>query len=260
MAYELITYEVEDGIALVTLNRPQVLNALNRQVIGELGRVMQEIREDDAVRVVILTGAGEKAFAAGADISELAELDPLGAVAITERGQALTRAMERLGKPIIAALNGFALGGGCELAMACTLRIAADTAKLGQPEVNLGVLPGYGGTQRLARLVGAGRALDLTLTGRMIPAAEAMDMGLVNRVVPAAELMDTARKTARSLAEKSPLSVRLILEAVHRGQDMGLDDALAWESHLFGLCASSEDMKEGLRAFLEKRKPEFKGR
>jgi enoyl-CoA hydratase len=260
MAYEMITYAVEDGIALVTLNRPKVLNALNRQVIGELGRAMEAVREDEAVRVVILTGAGEKAFAAGADISELAELDPLGAVAITERGQALTRAMERLGKPIIAAINGFALGGGCELAMACTLRIAADTAKLGQPEVNLGVLPGYGGTQRLARLVGAGRALDLVLTGRMLSAQEALDMGLVNQVVPAGQLLDTARKAAQGLKEKSPLSVRLIMEAVHRGLDMGLDDALAWESHLFGLCASSRDMKEGLRAFLEKRKPDFTGR
>jgi enoyl-CoA hydratase len=168
--------------------------------------------------------------------------------------------MERLGKPIIAAINGFALGGGCELAMACTLRIAADTAKLGQPEVNLGVLPGYGGTQRLARLVGAGRALDLVLTGRMLSAQEALDMGLVNQVVPAGQLLDTARKAAQGLKEKSPLSVRLIMEAVHRGLDMGLDDALAWESHLFGLCASSRDMKEGLRAFLEKRKPDFTGR
>jgi enoyl-CoA hydratase len=260
MAYETILVSTADGVATVTLNRPQVLNALNAQLIGELERVVREMGDDDAVKVVVLTGAGEKAFAAGADIGELAQLDGLAAVDTARRGQRLTRDMERLGKPILAAVNGFALGGGCELAMACTLRIAADTAKFGQPEVNLGVIPGYGGTQRLTRLVGKGRALDLVLTGRLVGAEEALAMGLVNQVVPAADLMAAAGKTARTLMEKGPLALRLAMEAVHGGLEMGLDQALEWEAHLFGVSAGTADMKEGLRAFLEKRKAGFQGR
>jgi len=260
MAETTVLYEADGGVALVTLNRPQVLNALNAQLLTELGEAMARARADEAVKVVILTGAGEKAFAAGADIGELARLDPMGAVEVAHRGQALTRAMERLGKPVIAAVNGFALGGGCELAMACTLRLAADTAKFGQPEVNLGILPGYGGTQRLPRLVGKGRALDLILTGRMVGAAEAREMGLVNQVVPAAELMDAARKLAGVLMEKGPLALRFSMEAVGGGIEMSLDDGLNWEAHLFGLTTGTQDMKEGLGAFLEKRKAAFKGR
>jgi enoyl-CoA hydratase len=259
MAYETLTYAVQDGIALVTLNRPKVLNALNIRLVGELSEAMAQAKRDPSVKVVILTGAGEKAFAAGADIAELAELDTVEAVNFARRGQRLTRDMELLGKPVIAAVNGFALGGGCEIAMACTLRIAAETARLGQPEVNLGIIPGYGGTQRLTRLVGKGCALDLILTGRMVGAQEALAMGLVNQVVPAAELMDAARKLAGTLMEKGPLALRFSMEAVHGGMEMGLDDALGWEAHLFGLSAATDDMKEGTKAFLEKRKAEFKG-
>lgn len=260
MAEATVLYEATDGVALITLNRPQVLNALNAQLLGELGQAMARAKADSEVRVVILTGAGEKAFAAGADIGELAKLGPLGAVEVARRGQALTRDMERLGKPVIAAVNGFALGGGCELAMACTLRLASDTAKLGQPEVNLGILPGYGGTQRLPRLVGKGRALDLILTGRMVGAAEAREMGLVNQVYPAADLMAEARKLAGVLLEKGPLALRFCIEAVGGGIEMSLDDGLNWEAHLFGITAGTQDMKEGMGAFLEKRKADFRGR
>jgi enoyl-CoA hydratase len=260
MSYANITYEIEDGIALITLNRPKVLNALNDELLGELDQAMADAGSDDAVGVIILTGSGEKAFAAGADIGELARLDALGAVNLARRGQGITRRMERLGKPIIAAINGFALGGGCELAMACTLRIASDAAVLGQPEVNLGTLPGYGGTQRLSRLVGKGRALDLILTGRNVKADEALAMGLVNQVVPAHGLLEAARKLAGKLRGKAPLALRFATEAIDGGFEMSLDDGFNWEAHLFGLCASTEDMKEGTSAFLEKRKPAFKGR
>lgn len=260
MSYSTIIYETEDGIAQITLNRPEVLNALNDELLGELDRALAEAAADDSVGVIILTGSGEKAFAAGADIGELAELDAVGAVNLARRGQAITRRMERLGKPVIAAINGFALGGGCELAMACTLRIASESALLGQPEVNLGLIPGYGGTQRLARLVGKGRALDLILTGRNVKADEALAMGLVNQVVPADSLLDTARKLAGKLKGKAPLALRFATEAIDGGFEMSLDDGLNWEAHLFGLCASTEDMKEGLAAFIDKRKPAFKGR
>lgn len=260
MAYETILYEVNDGVARVAINRPDKLNALNAQVIGELQQAIRAAAEDEAVRVMILTGCGEKAFAAGADIAELAELNPVGIVDLARRGQALTREMERLGKPIIAAINGFALGGGCEMAMACTLRIAADSAKLGQPEVNLGIIPGYGGTQRLSRLVGKGRALDLILTGRMVSAEEALQMGLVNQVVPAAELQDASLRLAGTLKKKAPLALRFAMEAVHSGLEQGLDEALTLEAHLFGVSAATEDKREGIAAFLEKRKAEFQGR
>jgi len=211
------------------------------------------------VKVLIITGAGDKAFAAGADIGELAELGPLTAIDTAKKGQALTRFMEELGKPILAAVNGFALGGGCELAMACTLRVASETAKFGQPEVNLGVIPGYGGTQRLSRLVGKGRAMDLILTGRTINAAEALGIGLVNMVVPPTDLMDATRKLAGTLMQKGPIALRLAIQAVDGGLEMGMDAALNWEAHLFGVCAGSADMKEGLQAFLEKRRATFQG-
>ncbi len=260
MAYETIRYAVEGGVATITLSRPKVLNALNAQLVGELDDAMAAAGADDSVLVVVVTGEGDKAFAAGADIGELSKLGPVEAVSFAQRGQAVTRRIERLGKPVIAAVNGFALGGGCELAMACTLRVAADTAKMGQPEVNLGIIPGYGGTQRLTRLVGVGRAMDLVLTGRMVSADEALAMGLVNQVVPAAELTDAVAKLAKTLMGKGPVALRLCMDAVRDGYAMGLDDALNLEAHLFGVSAATEDMKEGTAAFLEKRKAEFKGR
>jgi enoyl-CoA hydratase len=260
MAYETLLYDVKDGIAVITLNRPQVLNALNRQLIGELDNALVTARADASVHVVIITGAGDKAFAAGADIAELAELGPLTAIDTARKGQALTRLMEELGKPVLAAVNGFALGGGCELAMAATLRVASETAKFGQPEVNLGVIPGYGGTQRLSRLIGKGRAMDLILTGRTVGATEAMNMGLVNMVVPPTDLMDATRKLAGTLMQKGPIALRLAIQAVDGGLEMGMDAALEWEAHLFGVCASTADMKEGLAAFLEKRRAAFQGR
>jgi len=259
MAYETLLYDTKDGIAAVTLNRPQVLNALNRKLLGELESALVTARDDASVKVLIITGAGDKAFAAGADIGELAELGPLTAIDTAKKGQALTRFMEELGKPILAAVNGFALGGGCELAMACTLRVASETAKFGQPEVNLGVIPGYGGTQRLSRLVGKGRAMDLILTGRTINAAEALGIGLVNMVVPPTDLMDATRKLAGTLMQKGPIALRLAIQAVDGGLEMGMDAALNWEAHLFGVCAGSADMKEGLQAFLEKRRATFQG-
>ena len=260
MPYETLLVDVTDGIAVITLNRPQVLNALNRKLIGELEAAFKTARDDASVKVLILTGAGEKAFAAGADIGELAELGPLTAIDTARRGQALTRFMENLGKPIIAAVNGFALGGGCELAMAATLRVASEAAKFGQPEVNLGVIPGYGGTQRLSRLIGKGRAMDLILTGRTVGATEALNMGLVNMVVPPSDLMDATRKLAGTLMQKGPIALRLAIQAVDGGLEMGMDAALEWEAHLFGVCASTADMKEGLAAFLEKRRAAFQGR
>lgn len=260
MTYENLLVTREAAVALVTINRPAVLNALNAKTVDDLRRAMLELRHDHDVRAVILTGAGEKAFVAGADINELASATALGGRDLAMRGQHVFDLIEQLGKPTIAAINGFALGGGCELAMACTVRIAADTAKLGQPEIDLGIIPGYGGTQRLPRLVGKDRAMDLILTGRRVSAAEALAMGLVTRVVPAATLMDEARALAATLAAKAPVALRLAMDAVNRGLELPLADGCALEASLFGLCAASEDMQEGTRAFLEKRKPEFKGR
>jgi enoyl-CoA hydratase len=249
----------DGGIATITINRPKVLNALDSATLAELRHVMLELAQDAGVRVVVLTGAGEKAFAAGADIKELAALTPVGAREQARQGQLVLEAIEQLGKPVIAAINGYALGGGCELAMACTIRLAADTARLGQPEINLGLIPGYGGTQRLARLVGRGRALELLLTGEPITAAEAYRIGLVNRVVPLADLGGAARALAQTLASKAPIAIRAILDAVDAGLSMPLAESLSHEAALFGLVASTDDMREGTRAFLEKRKPEFKG-
>jgi enoyl-CoA hydratase/carnithine racemase len=248
------------GIATVTINRPRVLNALNAQTFDELRRVFLDLRHDADVRAVVLTGAGDRAFVAGADINELSVQTPDGGRDRAMRGQHVLDLIENLGKPVVAAINGYALGGGCELAMACTIRIAADTAKLGQPEINLGIIPGYGGTQRLARLVGRGRALDLLLSGDQVSAAEAHRIGLVDRVVAAGDLTAEARKLAHALALKAPVAMRYIIEAVNRGLQMPLAEGQAFEATLFGLVSATDDMREGTRAFLEKRKPEFKGR
>jgi enoyl-CoA hydratase len=259
VAFDNLLVERDGPVATLTINRPAVLNALNSQTMDDLRRAVLEVKHDAAVRVAIVTGAGPKAFIAGADINELSMLTPAAGRDHALRGQHVLDLIENLGKPVIAAINGFALGGGCELAMACTLRIAADTAKLGQPEINLGVMPGYAGTQRLARLVGRAAALELTLSGRQIAADEALRIGLVHRVVPAAALMEEARAWAAALAEKAPLAVRHIIDAINRGLEMPFAEGCVLEATLFGLIASTEDMREGTRAFLEKRKAVFRG-
>lgn len=260
MSEELLGLERDGAVAIITLNRPRALNALNRQLLTELSAAIARLGADDDTRVVVLTGAGDRAFVAGADISELAALDAESARRFAAAGQALFRAIETLGKPSIASVNGFALGGGCELAMACTLRIASEQAQFGQPEVDLGTLPGFGGTQRLVRLVGRGRALALLLSGQRIGAVEAERIGLVNRVVPPAELRTATLLWAQALAAKPPVAIRYILEAVHAGADLTLEAAQALEASLFGLAAATSDMKEGTSAFLEKRKATFSGR
>jgi enoyl-CoA hydratase len=260
MPYEHLLVEIDGAIATVTVNRPKVLNALNAATLAELGQAMRALQADDAVRVVVLTGAGEKAFVAGADITELATLTPDAGKARAELGQRVFDLVERLGKPVIAAVNGFALGGGCELAMACTVRLAADTAKFGQPEVKLGLTPGFAGTQRLPRLVGKGRAMELVLGGGMIDAAEAFRIGLVNRVVPASALSDEARALAQAWAANAPMAMRYAMEAIGHGLETSFAEGCFTEAALFGLAFATEDMREGTRAFLEKRKPEFRGR
>ena len=260
MAYENLLVERDGGVLTITINRPKVLNALNGPTIAELDAAIAEAASDEAVRAVIITGAGERSFVAGADINELAVQTPVAGREHARRGQALFDRIERLGKPVIAAVNGFALGGGCELAMACTLRIASDTAKFGQPEINLGLIPGYAGSQRLPRLVGRGRALELLLTGQQITADEAWRIGLVNRVVPASQLLTEVRGLAQTLASKAPVAVRYILEAVSGGLEMSFGDGQDYEATLFGLVSTTEDMREGTRAFLEKRAADFKGR
>jgi len=260
MAFENLLLEQSGAVAIITVNRPKVLNALNAPTLDELRRAVLDMKRDDGVRVVVLTGAGEKSFIAGADINELAVQTPITGREHALLGQHVFDLFENLGKPVIAAINGYALGGGCELAMACTLRIAADTAKIGQPEINLGIIPGYAGTQRLARLVGKGKAMELILTGAQITAAEAERIGLVNRVVPAASLMSEVRLLAASLANNAPIAMRYIINAINKGLEMPFAEACVFEATLFGLVAATEDMKEGTRAFLEKRKAEFKGR
>jgi enoyl-CoA hydratase len=258
----LLTYDPapDAPIATVTLNRPQVLNALNTQVFNDLESVFTLLAGDPSVRVILLTGSGEKAFAAGADINELAHTDAPSGEEKALRGQAVMSFMERCGKPVIACINGFALGGGCELALACTLRIASETARLGQPEVKLGLVPGYGGTQRLPRLVGPSAALRLILTAEIIPAAEALRIGLVDQVVPAAALLNTARDLALKISAQAPLAIAASIEAVRQGADLPLDQALTLEAHLFGRLSVSADKKEGVQAFLEKRPPTFTGK
>ncbi len=254
-----LLFELSNGIARVTINRPDKLNALNATVISELGDAVTRIETDAAVRGVILTGAGQKAFVAGADIGELAGQSPIEGKLRSMVGQEVFRRLERCGKPVIAAVNGFALGGGCELAMACHIRIAAEHAKFGQPEVKLGIGPGYGGTARLPRLVGRGRALELLLTGEMIDAAEAHRLGLVNRVVPADRLLAESETMMQMILANGPLAIRACLEAVDAGLETSLDQALLLEANHFGLLSATADMHEGTKAFLEKRKPVFKG-
>ncbi|HEX9705841.1 MAG TPA: enoyl-CoA hydratase-related protein [Gemmatimonadales bacterium] len=260
MTYQTLLFDVRDGVAFITINRPDKLNALNDQVVDDLAAAAERIATDPAIRGAIITGSGPKAFVAGADIGDLAKQGPFDGKARSLRGQAVLRRLETSGKPVIAAINGYALGGGCELALACHLRIAADTAKFGQPEVKLGIAPGYGGTQRLPRLVGKGVAFRLILTGEVIDAQEAYRIGLVNKVVPAADLLPESEKLLRDILATGPLAVRLALEAVDRGLDMTLDDGLLLEANHFGLLAATHDMKEGLTAFLEKRPPRFEGR
>ncbi len=259
MAYEFLICTAADGVAEVTINRPDKLNALNGALIGELEACLAELGDAGDVRAVILTGAGEKAFVAGADIGELAGMTAPQAERTAARGQALMDRIENLGKPVIAAVNGFALGGGLELAMACTFRYAADTARLGLPETGLGLIPGYGGTQRLPRLVGRGRALEMILTGDMVDAPMALSLGLVNRVVPQAELLPASRKAAAKIAQRSPLALRAALQAVHQGLAMDQDGGCRLEAALFGVCGSSADAREGCAAFLAKRPAVFRG-
>ncbi|HUR83113.1 MAG TPA: enoyl-CoA hydratase-related protein [Thermoanaerobaculia bacterium] len=251
--------ENKDGVLIITVDRPKVLNALNAQTIEELRVAFRDAREDDSVKCIVLTGGGEKAFVAGADIGELAKMTPITGKETAERGQRVFRNIERFPKPVIAAINGFALGGGCELALACHIRIASEKAQLGLPEVTLGIIPGYGGTQRMARLLGKGKALELILIGDRIKADEAERIGLVNKVVPAEELMDAAETMARTIATRGPLAVRAAIEAVMSGSEMPFDEGQTLEATLFGLLASTEDMKEGMGAFLEKRAANFKG-
>jgi enoyl-CoA hydratase len=260
MAYENLLFEVKDQIAWITFNRPKVLNALNFKTMDELGDCLDAARRDDAVRVVILTGSGEKAFVAGADINELAQQTPLGGQATALRGQGIFGRLETLGKPSIAAINGFALGGGCELALSCTIRIASRTARLGQPEVKLGILPGYGGSQRLARLCGKGVAQELILTGDIIGAEEALRIGLLSRLTEPGDLLSSAESIARKIIANAPLAVKYSMEAIERGMEMPQEQGLFLEATLFGLCCASEDMREGTRAFIEKRPAKFQGR
>ena len=260
MPYETITLEVRDSIAFVTVNRPDKLNALNANVVSELSRAAIEIATRDDIAGAIITGEGPKSFVAGADIGELAPLAPFEAKAVAAKGQNMCRKIEKCGKPVVAAVNGFALGGGCELAMACHVRIASEKARFGQPEVKLGLIPGYGGTQRLPRLVGKGRALEIILSGRMVGADEALQMGLVNKVVAPEAVLEEAEKFLRGILAMGPVAVRLAIEAVDQGFDMCLEDGLQLEANLFGLVAASEDKAEGTKAFLEKREPEFKGK
>ena len=257
---ENVLYDKKGPMAYVTLNRPKVLNALNRATINELRSAFEDARDDSTVRGVILTGAGEKAFAAGADIAEIANNTAVEAEAATRQGQALTDLIENLGKPVVAAVNGFALGGGCELAMACTIRIAAESAKFGQPEVKLGVMPGYGGTQRLPRLVGRGRALKLILSGDIIDAGEAYRIGLVDEVEPETHVVERAESVLKKIIANAPLSVKYALEAVNKGLETSVAEGLLIEASLFAVCASTDDKKEGTSAFLEKRAPKFQGR
>ncbi len=260
MSYENLLYEKKDGIAYITFNRPKVLNALNRKTVEELQHVLRDARHDAAVRVLILSGSGEKAFVAGADINELAQQTPVHGKEFSLFGQGVFHLLETMGKPSICAINGFALGGGCELALCCSIRLASKTAKLGQPEVKLGILPGYGGSQRMARLCGKGAAHELCLTGEIITAEEAQRIGLVNRVYEPAELLPAAEVMARKIIEKAPLAVKYCMEAIERGVEMPLEEGLFLEATLFGLCCATEDMREGTKAFLEKRAAQFKGK
>src|SRR6202142_2437401 len=260
MNFENILFEKKSTIAYVTVNRPKVLNALNMATMEELRSAFTAIKDDREIRVAIMTGSGEKAFIAGADISELSKHDAVSGKEYTHRGQSVLDLIENLGKPVIACINGFALGGGCEIAMACTMRLASENAKLGQPEVKLGIIPGYGGTQRLPRLVGKGIAMQLVLAGEMISAQEAHRIGLVNEVTTSAELIPRAEAIAQKIIANAPLAVQYAMEAVNKGMEMTLSEGLFLEATLFGVCCATEDKNEGTKAFLEKRQAEFKGK
>jgi enoyl-CoA hydratase len=260
MGFENLLYEVRDGIAFITFNRPKVLNALNRRTVEELRDALMAAHDDSSVRVLILTGAGEKSFVAGADISELAQQTPVNGKEFSLFGQSVFHLLETIGKPSICAINGFALGGGCELALSCSIRIASKTAKLGQPEVKLGIIPGYGGSQRLARLCGKGVAHELCLTGEMISAEEAQRIGLVNRLYEPGELLAAAEAMAKKMIANAPIAVKYTMEAIERGVEMAQEEGLFLEATLFGLSCATEDMREGTKAFLEKRPAAFKGK
>jgi enoyl-CoA hydratase len=260
MEYQTIAFITRDRIAYVTVNRPDKLNTLDHQVMLELKDVFTRIRSDTSVDLVILTGSGEKAFVAGADIKELHQLDMLSGKEFSERGQEVFNLIENLGKPVIAAVNGYALGGGCELALACHIRIASENAKFGQPEVTLGIIPGYGGTQRLSRLIGKGRAMELILTGNQIDAQEAYRIGLANKVVPLSELIPTAEAMAKTILSRGQIAVHTALKAANASMETTQSDGQHLEATLFDICCGTEDFKEGTSAFLEKRKPEFKNR
>jgi enoyl-CoA hydratase len=255
-----VRVEIDDRIATITVDRPEKLNALNPQVIQELDQAFDSVRSDDGVGGVILTGSGEKAFVAGADIGVLAEMDSLSGVQVSREGQEVFRRIETFPKPVIAAVGGYALGGGCELALACHLRVASDTARFGLPEVGLGIIPGYGGTVRLTRLVGLGRALEMILTGDMVSGEDAARIGLANKVVPADELMSATREFLGKILGKGPVAVEMAIKSTYLAVQSTMEDALTFESSLFGLLASTSDMREGMGAFLEKRKPDFQGR
>jgi enoyl-CoA hydratase len=260
MSFDNLLVQREPGVAVLTVQRPQRLNALDASTLDEIRQALLDFQQDASIRCVIITGAGDKAFVAGADVTEIARDTPESARQRAKAGQRVFDLIERLGKPVIAAINGLALGGGCELAMACTLRLAADTAKLGQPEINLGLIPGFAGTQRLPRLVGKTRAMELILTGTPISATDALAMGLVNRVVPAADLITAARALAQELAVKPPIALRYAMDAINSGLEMQFAEACELGASLFGMTTATEDMKEGTTAFLEKRKPQFRGR
>jgi len=259
MSFENLLFEVQDGVGMLTVNRPKVLNALNPATLDEINAVLDQVQSDESIRVLLITGAGEKAFVAGADISEFPHMNPLQAQLFARKGQAVFFRLEELPIPVMAAVNGFALGGGCELAMSCDFIYASDTARFGQPEINLGIIPGFGGTQRLARLVGRAKAKELCMTGAQITAQEAQDIGLVADTFPASELADTALKTAKALAAKGRVALRAIKTTIDRGVESDLKTGCAFEVEAFGTSFSSQDAKEGASAFLEKRKPVFKG-
>ncbi len=260
MSFKTLVIEIEDSIATVTIDRPEKLNALNYTVLSELDTLFNQLKNDETVKGILLTGAGEKAFVAGADLQEIKELDGEAALQFARSGQQLFLRIETFPKPVMALINGFALGGGCELAMACHLRLASEKAKFGQPEINLGLIPGYGGTQRLPRLIGKTRALELLLTGDMIDAAEALKIGLVNKVVPAAQLLTEGKAMMKKIVAKGGIAVQSVLQAVHQGLNLSLENGLELEALLFGRVCATEDKNEGITAFFEKRKPHFRGR
>ncbi|HMM19937.1 MAG TPA: short-chain-enoyl-CoA hydratase [Selenomonadales bacterium] len=259
-AYENLLFQADNGLGIVAINRPGALNALNAATICELGRLLDELSKDDTIKAIILTGSGEKSFVAGADIAEMQAMTVIKGRNWSKSAQAVLNKIENLPKPVIAAINGYALGGGCEIAMACDIRIASDKAKLGQPEVSLGIPPGFGGTQRLARLIGKGRAKELLFTGEMIDAPEAYRIGLVNKVVAPEELMDAAKAMAKKIMSRAPVAVQACKAAVNEGLDMDLDSGIAYEAEVFGLCFATDDQKEGMAAFLEKRQVHFSGK